>query len=71
MNGDAVSLVECCLHSWPCHMVLVKEPAPGEDAAVWWQEIHRHSSMAKQGRGGMQVSSVQCKNNRAHMSISV
>lgn len=29
-SGDAVSRVECCLPSWFCHMLLVKEPAPGE-----------------------------------------
>ncbi len=62
------SLTERCLPSWPCHMVLVKKPAPGEDAAVWWQEVHRHSSMAKQDRRGMQVSLLQCKNNRPNMS---
>lgn len=29
-SGDAVSRAECCLPSWLCHMLLVKEPAPGE-----------------------------------------
>lgn len=62
------SLAVRCLPSWPCHMVLAKEPAPGDDAAVWWQEIHRHSSMAKQDRRGMRASLLQCKNNRPNMS---
>lgn len=67
MESEVLSRLRVrCLPCWPCHMVLVKEPAPGDLGAVWWQETHKHththSFIEQQDRRGMQVSLWKCKN---------
>lgn len=54
---------ERCLSSWPCHMALVREPAPGEDAAVWWQETAAWQNKTEKER---ESPGLWCKNNRPH-----